>query len=93
MARVKLVPTERLDPALRDLTEQALRHRQNPAIFQAMGNLPEAFKAYWEFYAPAPAQGGCWTPGSRSWSGSRSPRSTTARPERNREPHRRCGRA
>jgi len=32
MARVKLVPTERLDPALRDLTEQAVRHRENPAI-------------------------------------------------------------
>jgi len=52
MARVKLVPAERLDPALRDLTEQAVRHRQNPAIFQAMGNLPEAFKSYWAFYAP-----------------------------------------
>jgi alkylhydroperoxidase family enzyme len=52
MARVRLVPTERLDPTLRDLTEQAIRHRQNPAIFQAMGHLPEAFKAYWDFYAP-----------------------------------------
>jgi alkylhydroperoxidase family enzyme len=52
MARVRLVPTECLDPALHDLTEQAVRHRQNPAIFQAMGHLPEAFKAYWDFYAP-----------------------------------------
>lgn len=52
MARVRLVPTERLDPTLRDLTEQAVGHRQNPAIFQAMGHLPEAFKAYWDFYAP-----------------------------------------
>ncbi|MBI1728344.1 MAG: carboxymuconolactone decarboxylase family protein, partial [Candidatus Rokubacteria bacterium] len=41
-----------LDPALRDLTEPALHHKQYPAIFQAMGNLPEAFKAYWAFYAP-----------------------------------------
>jgi hypothetical protein len=52
MARVNLVPAERLDPALRDLTEQAVRHRQNPAIFQAMDHLPKAFKAYWDFYAP-----------------------------------------
>ena len=57
MARVKLVPTERLDPALRDLTEEALRHRQNPAIFHAMGHLPEAFKAYWDFYAPLRLKG------------------------------------
>jgi alkylhydroperoxidase family enzyme len=57
MARVKLVPTERLDPALRDLTEQAVQHRQNPAIFQAMGHLPEAFNAYWSFYAPLRLQG------------------------------------
>jgi alkylhydroperoxidase family enzyme len=57
MARVKLVPTERLDPALRDLTEQALRHQQNPAIFHAMGHLPEAFKAYWDFYAPLRLKG------------------------------------
>ena len=46
MARVRLVPTEKLDPKLRDLTDQAVRHRQNPAIFQAMGHIPEAFKAY-----------------------------------------------
>lgn len=57
MARVKLIPTERLDPALRDLAEQALRHRQNPAIFHAMGHLPEAFKAYWDFYAPLRLKG------------------------------------
>jgi alkylhydroperoxidase family enzyme len=57
MARVKLVPTERLDPAIRALTEQALRHRQNPAIFHAMGHLPEAFNAYWDFYAPLRLKG------------------------------------
>jgi alkylhydroperoxidase family enzyme len=57
MARVKLVPVERLDPALRDLTEQAVRHRQNPAIFQAMANLPGTFKAYWNFYAPLRLEG------------------------------------
>jgi len=57
MARVKLVPPERLDPALRDLTEQAVRHRQNPSIFQAMGHLPDAFKAYWKSYAPLPLEG------------------------------------
>jgi alkylhydroperoxidase family enzyme len=57
MARVKLIPTERLDPVLRDLTEQAVRHRQNPSIFQAMGHLPGAFKAYWNFYAPLRLEG------------------------------------
>ena len=57
MARVKLVPTERLDPVLRDLTEQAVRHRLNPSIFQAMGHLPDAFKAYWNFYAPLRLEG------------------------------------
>jgi alkylhydroperoxidase family enzyme len=57
MARVKLVPPERLDPMLRDLTEQAVRHRQNPSIFQAMGHLPDAFKAYWKFYAPLRLEG------------------------------------
>jgi alkylhydroperoxidase family enzyme len=57
MARIRLIPTERLDPVIRDLTDQAVRHRQNPAIFQAMGNLPEAFKAYWTFYAPLRLEG------------------------------------
>ena len=57
MARVRLVPTEKLDPALRDMTEQAVRHHQNPAIFQAMGHVPEAFKAYWTFYAPLRLEG------------------------------------
>jgi alkylhydroperoxidase family enzyme len=57
MARVKLIPTERLDPVLRDLTEQAVRHRQNPSIFQAMGHLPDAFKAYWNFYTPLRLEG------------------------------------
>ena len=57
MARVRLVPPEKLDPKLRDLTEQAVRHRQNPAIFQAMGHIPEAFKAYWTFYAPLRLEG------------------------------------
>jgi alkylhydroperoxidase family enzyme len=57
MARVKLIPAERLDPVLRDLTEQAVRHRQNPSIFQAMGHLPDAFKAYWNFYAPLRLEG------------------------------------
>jgi alkylhydroperoxidase family enzyme len=57
MSRVKLVPTERLDPVLRDLREQAVRHRQNPSIFQAMGHLPDTFKAYWNFYAPLRLEG------------------------------------
>lgn len=57
MARIKLVPIERLDPALREMAEQAVGHRQNPAIFQAMGNLPGAFKAYWDFYAPLRLEG------------------------------------
>ena len=57
MARVRLVPTEKLDPTLSDLTEHAVRHRQNPAIVQAMGHIPEAFKAYWTFYAPLRLKG------------------------------------
>lgn len=57
MARVTLVPTDQLDPALRALTEQAVRHHQNPAIFQAMGHLSEAFKAFWAFYAPLRLEG------------------------------------
>ena len=52
MARVTLVPTDQLDHALRALTEKAVRHHQNPAIFKDMGNLPEAFNAFWAFYAP-----------------------------------------
>jgi alkylhydroperoxidase family enzyme len=57
MARIPLVPIEQLDPKLRGLTDQATRNRQNPAIFQAMGHLPEAFKAYWNFYAPLRLEG------------------------------------
>lgn len=57
MARIRLVPTDRLDPALGRMVEQARAHNQNPAIFQAMGHLPEAFKAYWQFYTPLRLEG------------------------------------
>ena len=57
MARIDLVPIDRLDPALRDMVTQATVHGQNPAIFRAMGHLPEAFRAYWGFYTPLRLEG------------------------------------
>lgn len=57
MARIRLMPPDALDPALRGMVAEAVTHRQNPAIFQAMGHLPEAFKAYWAFYAPLRLEG------------------------------------
>ncbi len=52
MARIKLVPTHRLTPGLRKIAEDASAHKLNPRIFQAAGNLPEAYESFWAFYAP-----------------------------------------
>jgi alkylhydroperoxidase family enzyme len=52
MARIRLVPLEELGPALRQIAKESEAHRLNPAIFQAAGNLPETFEAFWAFYAP-----------------------------------------
>jgi alkylhydroperoxidase family enzyme len=57
MARIRLRPVEELTPALRRMVDGAVAHNQNPAIFQAVGHLPEAFEAFWEFYTPLRLQG------------------------------------
>jgi alkylhydroperoxidase family enzyme len=57
MARIKLVPTEDLTPGLREIAKGAEAHRLNPAIFQAAGNLPQAYEAFWAFYAPLKLEG------------------------------------
>ncbi len=57
MARIRLVPENELSPGLRQIAKEAEAHRLNPAIFQAAGNLPEAFEAFWSFYSPLKLQG------------------------------------
>ncbi|MDE0824544.1 MAG: hypothetical protein OSB07_11365 [Dehalococcoidia bacterium] len=57
MARIKLVPTEDLPPKMREIAKGAEAHKLNPAIFQAAGNLPEAYEAFWNFYGPLKLQG------------------------------------
>ena len=57
MARIKLVPTEDLSPKMRDISKKAEAHKLNPAIFQAAGNLPEAYEAFWNFYGPLKLEG------------------------------------
>ena len=57
MARIRLVPTDELTPGLREIAKEAEAHKLNPAIFQAAGNLPQAFEAFWDFYAPLKLQG------------------------------------
>jgi len=57
MARIKLVPTEDLPPKMRDIAKGAEAHKLNPAIFQAAGNLPEAYEAFWNFYGPLKLEG------------------------------------
>jgi alkylhydroperoxidase family enzyme len=52
MARIKLVPTERLTPGLRKIAKEAEAHKLNSRIFQAAGNLPEVYEAFWSFYGP-----------------------------------------
>ena len=57
MARIRLIPTEELTPGLRRIAKDAEAHRLNPAIFQAAGNLPQCFEAFWSFYSPLKLEG------------------------------------
>ena len=57
MARIRLLSDQELEPAFRDMVEAATAHNQNPSIFRAAGHLPEAFKAFWEFYTPLRLEG------------------------------------
>ena len=57
MARIKLVPTDQLTPGLRRIAEEASAHKLNSRIFQAAGNLPEAYEAFWDFYGPLKLDG------------------------------------
>ena len=57
MARIKLVPTEDLPPRMREIAKGAEAHKLNPAIFQAAGNLPDAYEAFWNFYGPLKLEG------------------------------------
>ncbi|MBC8280296.1 MAG: hypothetical protein H8E48_05875 [Chloroflexi bacterium] len=57
MARIKLVPTEDLPPKMRQIAKGAEAHKLNPAIFQAAGNLPDAYEAFWDFYGPLKLEG------------------------------------
>jgi alkylhydroperoxidase family enzyme len=57
MARIKLVPTEQLTPGLREIAREAEAHKLNPRIFQAAGNLPDAYEAFWAFYGPLKLEG------------------------------------
>ncbi len=57
MARIRLVPTEELTPGLRKIAKGAEVHKLNPAIFQAAGNLPGAYEAFWDFYGPLKLEG------------------------------------
>ena len=57
MARIRLVPTEELTPGLRESAKAAEAHKLNPAIFQAAGNLPEVYEAFWAFYGPLKLEG------------------------------------
>ena len=57
MARIRLIPNEELTPGLRQIAKDAEAHRLNPAIFQAAGNLPHSFEAFWSFYSPLKLDG------------------------------------
>ena len=57
MARIRLIPTEDLTPRLREIAKGAEAHKLNPRIFQAAGNLPEAYEAFWDFYGPLKLEG------------------------------------
>ncbi len=57
MARIRLIPTEEMTPGLRRIAKDAEAHRLNPAIFQAAGNLPQCFEAFWSFYSPLKLKG------------------------------------
>lgn len=57
MARIRLLADEELEPEFRDMVDAATAHNQNPAIFRAVGHLPDAFKAFWDFYTPLRLEG------------------------------------
>ena len=57
MARIKLVPTEQLTPGMQKIASAAAEHKLNPRIFQAAGNLPETYEAFWAFYGPLKLEG------------------------------------
>ncbi len=57
MARIRLLTDHELEPAFRDMVEVAKTHNQNPSIFRVAGHLPDAFKAFWEFYTPLRLEG------------------------------------
>ena len=57
MARIKLVPTEQLTPGMQKIAKAAEAHKLNPRIFQAAGNLPDSYEAFWEFYGPLKLEG------------------------------------
>ena len=57
MARIKLVPTEKLPPGLRRIAKEAEDHKLNPAIFQAAGTLAATYEAFWSFYGPLKLEG------------------------------------
>jgi alkylhydroperoxidase family enzyme len=57
MARIKLVPTEKLTPGMQRIAKAAEAHKLNPRIFQAAGNLPGAYEAFWHFYGPLKLEG------------------------------------
>ena len=57
MARIKLVPTGQLTPGMQKIAKSAEAHKLNPRIFQAAGNLPEAYEAFWAFYGPLKLEG------------------------------------
>ena len=57
MARIRLIPESELTPGLRQIAKDAEAHRLNPAIFQAAGNLPDCFEAFWSFYSPLKLEG------------------------------------
>ncbi len=57
MARVRLVPKGELNPRLSGIAKGAGADKLNPRIFQAAGNLPEAYEAFWDFYEPLKLEG------------------------------------
>ena len=57
MARIRLLSDDELTPDFRDMVDAATAHNQNPDIFRALGHLPDAFKAFWEFYTPLRLEG------------------------------------
>ncbi|HIF42754.1 MAG TPA: hypothetical protein EYQ67_01210 [Dehalococcoidia bacterium] len=46
-----------MPPRMREIAKGAEAHKLNPAIFQAAGNLPDAYEAFWDFYGPLKLEG------------------------------------